>query len=69
MLFAALLIAPSEVMPSSTQTPKPGIRRKVFLRPRLTITSEAATSTRKGVLYFAAAWVAAMVTGLWKQPI
>ena len=66
---AALLSAPSEAMPWSTQTPKPGIRRKVFFSPRLTITSDDATSTRKGVPYFAAAWVAAMVTGLWKQPI
>ena len=56
-------------MPWSTQTPKPGIRRKVFFSPRFTTTSDAATSTRKGVPYFEAAWVAAMVTGLWKQPI
>jgi hypothetical protein len=41
----------------------------VFFRPRFTTTSDAATSTRKGVPYFAAAWLAAMVTGLWKPDI
>ncbi len=34
-LLAALFSAPSEAMPSSTQTPKPGFRRNTFLRPRL----------------------------------
>ena len=67
--FAALFKVPSAAMPSSTQTPKPGFSRNTFLRPRDTIRSEAPTSIRKGVSYLAAAWLAAMPTGLWKQPI
>ena len=47
------------------QAPKPGLRRNTFLRPRLTIRSDAPTSIRNGVLYFEAAWLAAMPTGLW----
>ena len=59
---AALLSSPSAAMPWSTQAPKPGLRRNTFLRPRLTIRSEAPTSIRNGVLYLAAAWLAAMPT-------
>ena len=69
MLPAALLRVASVARPSSTQTPKPGFMRKVFFSPRLTIKSEAPTSIRNGVPYFEAAWLAAMPTGLWKQPM
>ena len=59
-LPAASLRAISRSVPFSTITPNPGPKRKVLVRPRVTILSETPTSTTWGMPCLAAAWVVEM---------